>query len=198
MNEANRRRPDDNKFVTWEVAGTSHNDARAYVSRVFLQHRDMKGVAVEDSLACAFFPGSEIPLYYALTAGLDQLIAWARGGAPIVSAPPIDVVQFTPTVVVNRDLYGNAMGGIRLPQQQQVPTGENSGVNWGNGACARWGYSEPFGAYTLDNIYTTHASYVSLVTNAANAALKSKYILPEDAAQAIADATSALIPPNGH
>ncbi len=196
--EGNIRRPDDSKFVTWEVAGTSHNDGRALDSRVLLEHRDWDGYALEDSLVCSYMPpGSRIPFYQVLSAGLDQFKTWIRGGAQLVSAPPITIIQFTPTVIPARDLYGNALGGIRL-SQQAVPTGTNSGINAGNGACARWGYTLPFVDTTLNDIYTTHTTYVNLVTTATNSALNSKYITAEDSAQNIADATAAVIPPNGH
>lgn len=198
FSEANYRRPDDNMFVTWEVPNASHNDYRAWVSRVFLEHRDMNNIAVEDSLACTYMPvGSKVPFYHVLSAGLEQLITWAHGGAPIVSAPPLTVVQFTPAVVVDRDPLGMTKGGIRLPQVQ-VPALNSSGNNSGPGTCTRWGYYMDYPTTTLNDTYATHASYVNLVTLATNSVLNSKYILPEDATQDIADATAAVIPPNGH
>ncbi len=195
--EANYRRPDDSKFVTWETPNTSHNDYRAWLSRVFLEHRDMNGIAIEDSLTCTYMPvGSQVPFYYALTAGLTQLVGWAHGGAPIVSATPLTVVQFTPNVVVDRDAFGMTKGGIRF-SQVAVPILNNSADNSGPGTCSRWGYYIAYPTSTLNDTYATHASYVSLVTAAANSALNSNYILPENATADIAAATAALIPPNG-
>ncbi len=53
-------------------------------------------------------------------------------------------------------------------------------------------------ATTLNDIYATHTSYVNLVTLATNSAFSSKYILQEERDADIAEATAAVIPPNGH
>ena len=140
FNEAQVRRPDDALFRTWEVAGTSHVDRKTYASRVPVELRDT-APPVEDSLNCGVMPpGSAVPFHYVMAAGLEHLVRWVREGTPMPSAPPLETVSIFPTVVLARDSFGNALGGIRL-SQMDVPTAVNNGTNTGPGACNRWGYS---------------------------------------------------------
>jgi len=190
--EAQVRRPDAALFRTWEVAGTSHNDRKSYASRVPLQLRDI-GVAVEDSLSCGVMPpGSAVPFHYAMAAGLEHLVRWVRLGTPMPSAPPLDTVSIVPTVVLARDGFGNALGGIRLPQME-VPTAVNNGTNTGPGACPRWGYTQDFPAQTLAALYPYHGPYVSQVSNAIDQDLVDGFLLAPDAERTLEEAMQSTI-----
>ncbi len=190
--EAQVRRPDDALFRTWEVAGTSHNDRKSYASRVPLQLRDV-GTAVEDSLNCGVMPpGSAVPFHYAMAAGLEHLVRWVREGVPMPSAPPLETVSIVPTVVLARDSFGNALGGIRL-SQMEVPTAVHNGTNSGPGACPRWGYTLDFDAQTLATLYPNHGPYVSQVSNVTDQNLLDGFLLAPDAQQTLEEATHSMI-----
>jgi hypothetical protein len=186
--EARTRRADDAMFRTWEVAGTSHNDAQSYRSRVFLQQRDNNGVFVESALNCTFMPaGSAVPFHYAMAAGLDHYVQWLRTGVAMPAAPLLDVTIGT-TVVVNRNQLGLAKGGIQLPQMS-VPIAVSSGTNFGGGTCDRWGYTDLFDDALLDSLYRNHGRYVSQVDRAAAEAVQQGFLTAEDA-QATVDAAA--------
>ena len=184
FSEAQVRRPDEGFFRTWEVAGTSHNDRKSLASRVPVQQRDTPP-PVEDSLDCGVMPpGSTVPFHFVMAAGLEHLVDWVREGTPMPSAPPLETVSIFPTVVLDRDGFGNALGGIRL-SQMDVPTAVNTGTNSGPGGCPRWGYTLLFDAQTLATLYPSHESYVSQVSDVTNQAQLDGFILAPDAEETI-------------
>ena len=190
--EAQVRRPDDGLFRTWEVAGTSHNDRKSYASRVPLQLRDV-GMPVEASLSCDVMPpGSAVPFHYVMAAGLEHLVRWVREGTPMPSAPLLETVSIVPTVVLARDGFGNALGGIRLAEID-VPTAVHNGTNSGPGACPRWGYTLDFDAQTLVTLYPNHGRYVSQVSNTTERNLLDGFILAPDAERTLEEAAHSTI-----
>jgi Alpha/beta hydrolase domain len=189
--EARVRQPDTDLFRTWEVTGTSHNDRQSYMSRVFLQKRDI-GTAVEDALNCTFMPpGSAVPFHYVMSAGLDHLVRWVRQGTLMPTAPRIELTLGLP-VVLTKDEFGIAVGGIRL-SQVEVPIAVSSGTNTGPGTCDRWGYTDPFDATTLGSLYRNHGKYVSQVSNVTERNLQDGFIVTEDAQRTIQEAAKSKV-----
>ncbi|HEX2540336.1 MAG TPA: alpha/beta hydrolase domain-containing protein [Caldimonas sp.] len=184
------RRPDAALFRTWEVAGTSHNDRKAYISRVLLQLRDI-GTNVEASLNCTFMPpGSAVPFHHVMAAAIDYLNEWVRDGRPMPSAPPLEFVPGANPRELVRDQFGMAKGGIRLAAVE-VPTAVSSGTNFGPGACDRWGYSDPLPDQTLQQLYPSQADYMAKVIKAAFDNVKAGYILPMDAKATVREAAQS-------
>jgi hypothetical protein len=95
-------------------------------------------------------------------------------------------------VALARDAHGLALGGIRLADVA-VPIGINKGTNTGPGACARWGYYQPFDIATLKKLYPNHQAYVSAVERVTNENLKAGYILKQDADNIIRAARESSI-----
>jgi hypothetical protein len=189
--EAAVRRPDDARFRTWEVAGTSHVDRKSYTSRVLLERRDL-GVAVEDSLQCGVMPpGSEVPFHTVMAAGLEHLVRRVTEGVAMPSAPPLETVSIQPTVLA-RDGFGNALGGIRLPHVS-VPIAVHSGSNTGAGACPRWGFTLPFDVQTLRSLYRNHGRYVSRVSRASERNVLDGFLLVPDAERIVEEAAHSRI-----
>ena len=81
---------------------------------------------------------------------------------------------------LTRDARGNTLGGIRL-SEFQVATSLSSRENTGNSFCNLYGRYEPFTDEVINQLYPTHAAYVTAVKaqNAAN--LKSGFIQAADA-----------------
>ena len=189
--EAAFRRADIEKLRTWEVAGTSHVDSESWLSRVFLQLRD-RGSALELALSCEHMPpGSEVPLRYPFAAGLDHLVAWARDGVPMPTAPPLEVIP-GPTATVVRNELGLALGGIQL-SQVAVPIAESNGTGVGPLGCVPYGYTEPFDEEVLRALYPDHGRYVARVVAVTEGNARAGYLLPVDARATIVEAANSPV-----
>jgi Alpha/beta hydrolase domain len=183
-----RTTPDGPEYRLWELAGTSHVDFDLWEYDAAIQGRDF-GVT-PPMPNCTYRPFSRIPVDYALDAGIADLTSWIETHTPPPSQRPL---QYDPQGNVVRDAYGNALGGVRLPEEA-VPTAANDGENSGAG-CRPWGYSIPFSANVLRELYPTHADYIAKVNRAAEAAVEAGVMLPYDAQQAVNAASAAEVPP---
>jgi hypothetical protein len=165
---------DAENFRRWEVAGTSHVDwqqRQAYESTLM---RDLGGISPVNSTKPPF---SRIPFHYVQGAAYEYMSNWIEGG----EAPPIAPrLAWVDNDTKSRDAYGNALGGIRLPQHE-VPTATNTGDNTGPGFERLYGSHEPFDSATLKKLYRNNGAYVSKINQATNAILNQGFILNEDA-----------------
>ena len=59
---------------------------------------------------------------------------WVKDGTPPPAAPPIEIVTENGKPAIDRDSFGNALGGIRLAEHA-VAAAVNSGENTGTGFC---------------------------------------------------------------
>ena len=123
-------------------------------------------------------------------AATEQLVRWVKDNIQPPSAP--EIVTLGPSVVIARDSFGNALGGIRL-SQHAVPTATNTGVNSGPGFCSTFGSYQPFDAATLAELYPNHGTYVSQVTHATHDNLKNGFIVLEDATATVQEAAQSDI-----
>ena len=187
--EASRRQPDSDHFRRWEVAGTSHSDFHGDQERAPLLARDL---GPSPPPVCDLPPFSRIPFYFVEDAALDHLVSWVKDNIPPPSAPDIEVSSLGPPVVIARDSFGNALGGIRL-SQHAVPTATNTGVNSGSGSCNQDGSYQPFDAATLAELYPNHGTYVSQVTHRTHDNLRNGFIVLEDATATVQEAAQSDI-----
>lgn len=183
------RQPDSNHLRTWEVAGSSHFDFREAQEVAPLRQRDDVGNAPP---ACNLPMYSRIPARFAINALMDHLVGWVTYNTEPPAAPQIETVTVGSPVAVARDNYGNALGGIRLPQHA-VPTATNTGLNTGPGMCWVYGSYQPFDVATLIALYPNHGTYVSQVVGAALDNLSKGFMVMEDAAATIEDAAHSAI-----
>ena len=133
---------------------------------------------------------NEAPLRYLVDTAINKLDAWIADG----EAPPhaSSFVEVAAGAIV-RDTYGNARGGIRLPQLE-VPTATHIGVgNAGPGSCPLAGVTAQFDAQTLVALYPNHGSYVSRFTRATNDLRRSGFLLEYDADDAKSRAAQSSI-----
>jgi len=199
------RRPDSDKFGTWEVAGTSHLDYTQADQLVKLGLRSKATMLPEPPQGpargnqtpgpyngCNHPPLSRIPSEYVQNALYDHMARWVKDGTPPPSAPLIEVVTENGKPVIDRDSFGNALGGIRLAEHS-VATAVNSGENTGIGFCFLTGWHEDFDKNRLAMLYSSHTSYVSDVKIATDKNLKAGYIVRADAAKTIANAEQSTI-----
>jgi hypothetical protein len=188
------REPDSDRLRTWEIAGGAHFGYFSYMSHLLVSERD--GLPGSQALTgCTLPPLGRIPDYYVGPAVIDHLVRWVNEKISPPMAPPLEVESMGPPSVLARDSYGNALGGIRLPQHA-VPTAMNTGINTGAGWCSVWGAYVPFDDATLDALYPSHNAYVSLFNHSVEENLKAGFIVAEDAQAMEKEAAYANIPPN--
>ncbi len=190
LGQAAIRQPDSDSYRTWEVAGASHFD--------YYESQGLAPLLARDGIPpsprnCTNPPFSHIPFYYVSNAVYDRLVPWVTEGIPPSTAPPIEVISLGPPVVIARDSFGNALGGIRL-SQHAVPTATNTGTNGGPAFCLLYGTYLPFDDATLDALYRNHGDYVSQVNHVTNENLAAGYILIENAQETRVEAAQSTIP----
>ncbi|HKX79085.1 MAG TPA: alpha/beta hydrolase domain-containing protein [Novosphingobium sp.] len=182
------RQPDGRRFRFWEVAGSSHAPAQSPLNwpeqQSFYRKVRRDGIPPYSSSPTA----SRVLWRPCYDAAILHLNNWINGGSPPPIQPVIAVAGATPAIV--RDQYGNAKGGVRLPDVE-VPIAANHGS--GEGAAWLAGLNVPFTPEVLRSLYPTHDDYVGKVVAAAEAAQRAGVILPYRVAQYRAEAEIAKI-----
>lgn len=179
------RQADHAFFRSWEVAGSSHSGRRTAMNSRPLVLRD----GVQPALGTCTFPEHpRTPSYYVTNAVYDHMVRWVRDGIAPPSATPVTTVG----TAIQRDGFGNALGGIRLAEFA-VPAAVQTGSNSGAAFCLLYGRYIPFDTATTNGLYPTHGTYVD-ATNAQTAAnVAAGYVLPVDAARSQFLASSGII-----
>ena len=168
----------------WEIAGASHVDAWIGAYGKAEHNWDDSGVPQDYSQqtagnwgleggqggVCSLFNASdpvradEVPQQYTHDAALAALNAWIITGRPAPLTPPL---RFDPNGTaspdgagggVDADRYGNALGGVRLPQIQ-VPVAQYQGTCTNPEGQVLIGTTRPFPDAQLRSIYPAFASY---------------------------------------
>jgi hypothetical protein len=191
------RQPDTSKFRLWELAGTSHADAYT-VAVGATDNGDGNGaVRMLGFMRNPLSAGCGLPInagghHWILQAAFHHLDEWVRSGTPPPSAPRLKLDSTSP-VVLQRDQFGNALGGVRSPQVD-APIATLNSENTGAGFCRLFGSTTPFTPTELAALYPTHDDFVrkwtaSLFTNVAKG-----FLLPEDATELYDAAAASTIP----
>lgn len=175
----------------WEVAGAAHAGSGFVDNIQPLLDRDQ---VFRTPTNCLRPPVSRIPKRYVYNAAWDHVVAWARDGLP----PPVAPRIAFGSAGIERDAYGNALGGIRL-SEHAVATAENSATNRpadaspGSLFCGLFATHVPFTAEQLAALYRNHGRYVSQVArvNAANVA--AGFLLPADSAASTSGAARSPV-----
>ena len=168
----------------WEIAGASHVDAWIGAYGKAEHNWDDSGVPQDYSQqtagnwgleggqggVCSLFTASdpvradELPQQYTHDAALAALNAWIATGRPAARTAPL---RFDPKGTaspdgagggVDADSYGNALGGVRLPQIQ-VPVAQYQGTCTNPEGQVLIGTTRPFPDAQLRSIYPAFASY---------------------------------------
>ncbi len=161
----------------WEVAGTPHGG--------------WPGPVKPDERGLVPNPLSSQPVQQA---ALRQLNRWLVDGTPAPHQPRIrHVVEPRPAIV--RDAFGNALGGIRLPDLA-VPTHVHRGITFDTPYPPMFGGSLPFTAAELRALYPSREAFVQRWTDAVDALVDSGTLRAEDAGamKARAEAEAARLP----
>lgn len=192
LGEGTVRQPDSGLLHTWEVAGASHNDWDSRLYREPIWSREGIPFIPPEDYPCYLPVYSRVPVRYVLNSALDRLVQWMREGTLPPAAPPIEGDDYS---TIQRDVYGNALGGIRLPHFD-VPTATNTGVNGGpeGSYCYLNGSYVPFEEDLLYELYRNHGTYVKKFNRSVRENLDSGYILKIDASEMRVGAAHADVP----
>lgn len=179
------RQEDSGNFRYYEMAGVAHSSV----------HKDVEvpvlGILLEDFCRFQMNTMADGPVVggYLLDAMWSNMEAQVKRGTPPPHGELIEVVGDE----IQRDAFGNARGGIRLPAVQvpvatYLPSNEADPslppflIPIANLACFLSGSVLPFDQATLDELYPNHGSYVSAVTREANELVRQRFLLHRDAA----------------
>jgi len=190
------RQDDTPTFRYYEVAGGGHLTVHVDVELIPAGPLGPDPVFLEDLCENPLNTTADGPVFvsYVFNALWENMEKQVRKGR----VPPAGVQMDVVSGVVQRDAFGNGLGGVRLPVME-VPTatytpGNQADPNLppllqfiGNLACFLASSVTPFDAATLDDLYRNRGAYVSQVARATNALQMQGLLLPKDA-QKIRDA----------
>lgn len=196
--EARLRRPDTDRYIAWEVAGSSHSDYHNFVVNSPVRFRDVgvRGIT-PDTANCIDPARSRVRLHLVTHAAYAWTARWLGGERPPSMPAPMEVDLSRDPPVALRDEHGIARGGIRLADAE-VPVALNTGWNAGgvapvpDGACRQAGTHVPFDAATLRRLYPSRDAYLQRVREVTERNLRDGFLLPPDAARIVATAAEGL------
>lgn len=165
------RQPDGQWFRFWELVGTTHASAVGGGRRPDISARD----GVPNSSGNWAKMVDMFPVLEAAAVGIDR---WLSGGKPLASFDRIEVSG--DRNAIQTDDFGNAKGGIRLPE---IVAPVAKYVTQTNSASGRL---EPFDRTTLKRIYRDDADYAARIKAAAEWAQGAGLILPRRAQEYVA------------
>jgi len=125
------RQPDNAHLRTWELAGAAHIDLHERLYEGATIGREVPSLPPPNCLFGVPFNGGTLPdnmgVFELEDSGLIALRKWITQG---VAPPAGNQIATTPFFnIVQRDRFGNALGGIRLPDIN-VPTETYSAINF--------------------------------------------------------------------
>jgi hypothetical protein len=150
------------------------------------------------SLQCDWPPGAS-PSTFSQTQvwdmALENIVHWVTQHTPAPHAARIQLKANGKTV--ERDATGNALGGVRtvfvdVPTATIVPTSLAPGGVLAN-PCAYLGYQLNLSDSRLEQLYRSHAGYVTAVRVATAKLVKEHWLLPASAAALVIQAEQSAI-----
>ncbi|HEY6926112.1 MAG TPA: alpha/beta hydrolase domain-containing protein [Steroidobacteraceae bacterium] len=195
------RRPDSDRFPDlfrgYEVAGASHvhatdgQDAPSTADAAKTQ-----GARFDTNADCAEkgAPPNDVPIAMIVDGALANLDDWSRGGRSPPHGEPLTIHQQPGGIAdVERDGFGNALGGVRTPALD-VPIARYHPRMSGPGVCELWGYREPFSTVQLRSLYPTHEAYVAKVRASVADFVAARWFTRRDGDRIITTASAARVP----
>jgi len=189
----NNRRPDDERYRHYEIAGASHvaspppPDAATAPAQGKVPTPAGQPKFSPASCQAAFPAGSrpnDYPLYLAQEAMFDNMYRWIETAR---APPPSVYIETNPDGSTRVDPEGNAQGGVRFPQVS-VPI---ACYGVGADACLLFGYTAPFDAARCRSLYGDHGKYVARVQAAADQLVAERWVLPGGAVRLTAIASAS-------
>ena len=169
-------------YRRWEIAGAAHAESPRWVVEV--------PPPLEMGQGCKE-PINTAPHHAVVKAALRALSRWVADGKAPDNSPAIELGDAAAADPIARDGYGNAKGGIRLPELE-APTAKIDGQRndvaqaapGSPNFCFLFGHTVMFDATTLTKLYPAHQAYVTRFTAAVDALERSGYWLAAEANEA--------------
>jgi hypothetical protein len=180
------RQPDTKHFRMWEVAGAPHAPKG---QMEVIGKKIARDFGPQAAAAMKMKTPSTVMWMPVVEEAIGHTQRWLADG----TLPPQQPHILVENGKVVRDQFGNAKGGVRLPDVE-VPTASYDGGGFGPGTLGLGGQAKPFSAAQLKQLYPTHKDYVAKVTDAAHAARNAGVIPASREESYIAEATRAPIP----
>jgi hypothetical protein len=119
------------------------------------------------------------------------LTRWVRDGVVPRQSPSIELGDPAAADPIVRDTFGNARGGIRLPEVE-APTATIDGrrndvaqaTPGGQNFCFLFGHTIAFDPARLASLYPSHQAFVDKFTRAVDALEREGYLMKPEADQA--------------
>lgn len=177
--------PDAQNYRLWEVPGNAHFDAYGVLKGPEDKGDDPEiaeviefSSAIASGLIECDRPINDGPGHWVIKAAINALDRWIRTGEPAPSAEPMP--RNAENTDLERDEYGNAVGGIRTPYvDAPVATFSGEGQT-GSSFCSAFGTTTLFDEATLSALYPTRGDYIEAIDTATDSAVEKGFILPED------------------
>jgi hypothetical protein len=183
------RRPDDDRYRHYEIAGAAHVAVRAPADAASGPPPGQVATAAgqprfSPSACQAMFPAgsrpNDFPLYMVQAALFENMYSWLDAGR---APPPSAMIDTNDDGTTRVDEFGNAAGGVRFPEVA-VPI-----ASYGVGsteACILFGYTAPFDAAKCRSLYGDQGKYLAKVQSSVDRLIAERLLLPKDAAALVA------------
>ena len=168
------RQPDTNSFRFWEVAGGSHQSPERSRALANIMQRD--GVTLGKDPA----DRNAVNWGYIGSAAIRSMVSWIRDNRPPSSIPRISMTN-DPNSPIERDRFGNAKGGIRVPELE-APIASYRGERGDNLATQNWlsGETKALSPSQLAELYPGFDSRIRRWNKAVDDLVKKGLVLSED------------------
>ena len=189
------RQPDTSNHRLWEITGTAHLDGGFGEGLEAEWQRDFGEVISMPLIEAVAGPPNTLSYDPAANAALRHVWSWMKDGAPPPEQARVELAAKSASGgqhELARDEFGNALGGIRLPDFA-VPTGTHVGASVGPEPDLA-GTSIAFTSERLRAHYPDHATYVERYNRAVDEGLAKGFLVEEDAGRLRAKAAAAPIP----
>jgi hypothetical protein len=179
----NNRRPDDDRYRHYEIAGAAHVAIHppdgAAVPPATGKVPTPAGQPHFSQTTCqnTFPAGShpnDYPVYLVQAALFDNMFRWmAKQRLPPASA----MIETNADGSTRADEHGNALGGVRYPQVAVPVAAYGVGAT---DACILFGYTAPFDADKCRALYGSRAGYLAKVKSTGEALVSGRLLLRND------------------
>jgi Alpha/beta hydrolase domain len=175
---------DNSHFRVWEEAGTAHDPEVhwSYVAEADRRDETAPGTPDPIETACSINRGS---VDYSARAQIAWVARYFQTGT---MGPSMPRLQRNSAGDAQRDANGLAEGGVRQPFIQ-APVAYNAGTG-----CPLFGTYRGWTPAMIQSLYPTHDAYVSAVKQSTAYDVKTGWLLPEDAKDAVAKAEAFTAP----
>lgn len=183
--------PDTATQRHWEIAGASHIsfDESRRVDSTMARDNAVGNTISGLITGCTYMPlFSTIPNWMVVSAGIDKLNGWIKGGAAPSAAPRL--VRGSDGVPIY-DAQGRAQGGIQLTQYKE-PLAFFLPRNGTSPFCVISGHHRFYTRHELANRYPDRRAFARKVTRTTRYNLGKGYILGPEARETVADALNAF------